>query len=264
MHCINKLYKLPVNVNHLQETGVGKTVNSLRKIEGEKGLGDAAKALVAKWKTMVMLEDEAERKQREESSGPSEEDLKRIKLIREAEKSEQKKTDNNVPKSFQSPSFDYHKSHESSKKHKSESLDSKNRKRKLDGDGDDKHQSKRREISYECNNTEKHSTDNIEHKDVKSKSKSHSSSSNGHSSSKNNDRSNHKSSSSSHKSYESSEKKKSRDGESETRSSSSKSLTNNSSSKHHKSSNKEERKDKTKSSKTYPENDGFDSQSGEV
>lgn len=56
LHCINKLYKLPVKVEHLQETGVGKTVNSLRKYSGE--IGVAAKALVTKWKAMVAAEEE--------------------------------------------------------------------------------------------------------------------------------------------------------------------------------------------------------------
>ncbi|XP_034250800.1 transcription elongation factor B polypeptide 3 [Thrips palmi] len=56
LHCINRLYQLPVTVQHLQDTGVGKTINSLRKSEGE--VGEAARALVLKWKQMV--EDEPE------------------------------------------------------------------------------------------------------------------------------------------------------------------------------------------------------------
>lgn len=56
MHCINKLYNLPIKVEHLQETGVGKTVNSLRKFNGE--IGVAAKTLVTKWKAMVAAEEE--------------------------------------------------------------------------------------------------------------------------------------------------------------------------------------------------------------
>lgn len=42
-------------MEHLQETGIGRTVNALRKDEGE--IGVAAKALVAKWKTMVASEE---------------------------------------------------------------------------------------------------------------------------------------------------------------------------------------------------------------
>ncbi|XP_066597683.1 transcription elongation factor B polypeptide 3 [Prorops nasuta] len=55
LRCIKKLYSLPVTVQHLQETGVGRTVNALRKYEGS--IGDASKALVAKWKAMVANEE---------------------------------------------------------------------------------------------------------------------------------------------------------------------------------------------------------------
>lgn len=43
-----------MTVQHLQETGVGRTVNGLRKYDG--AVGNAAKALVAKWKAMVVDE----------------------------------------------------------------------------------------------------------------------------------------------------------------------------------------------------------------
>jgi elongin-A len=49
------LYKLPISVQHLQETGIGRTVNALRKFDGECGV--AAKALVTKWKCMVAAEE---------------------------------------------------------------------------------------------------------------------------------------------------------------------------------------------------------------
>lgn len=49
---------MPVTVQHLQETGVGRTVNGLRKYDG--GVGNAAKALVAKWKAMVASEETSE------------------------------------------------------------------------------------------------------------------------------------------------------------------------------------------------------------
>uniref|UniRef100_A0A182U8M2 TFIIS N-terminal domain-containing protein n=1 Tax=Anopheles melas TaxID=34690 RepID=A0A182U8M2_9DIPT len=55
VHCIGKLYKLPISVRHLQDTGIGRTVNSLRKYDGEVGV--AAKALVTKWKAMVAAEE---------------------------------------------------------------------------------------------------------------------------------------------------------------------------------------------------------------
>ncbi|XP_057332272.1 transcription elongation factor B polypeptide 3 isoform X2 [Microplitis mediator] len=58
LRCIRKLHDLPVTVQHLQETGVGRTVNALRKYDGT--VGDAAKALVAKWKIMVVDEERSD------------------------------------------------------------------------------------------------------------------------------------------------------------------------------------------------------------
>lgn len=68
LHCISKLSNLPVTVQHLQETGVGRTVNALRKYDG--GIGDAAKALVAKWKAMVANEESSEGEDEDEACVP--------------------------------------------------------------------------------------------------------------------------------------------------------------------------------------------------
>ncbi|OAD57386.1 Transcription elongation factor B polypeptide 3 [Eufriesea mexicana] len=68
LHCISKLSNLPVTVQHLQETGVGRTVNALRKYDG--GIGDAAKALVAKWKAMVASEETSEGEDEDETCVP--------------------------------------------------------------------------------------------------------------------------------------------------------------------------------------------------
>lgn len=46
---------MDVTVQHLQDTGVGRTVNALRKESGKVGL--AARSLVNKWKAMVVAED---------------------------------------------------------------------------------------------------------------------------------------------------------------------------------------------------------------
>lgn len=56
LYCLSKLYKMPVNIGHLQETGVGRTVNALRKHNGE--VAEAAKTLVNKWKEMVAADGE--------------------------------------------------------------------------------------------------------------------------------------------------------------------------------------------------------------
>ncbi|XP_046674264.1 transcription elongation factor B polypeptide 3-like [Homalodisca vitripennis] len=66
LRCIERLTVLPVTIGHLQETGVGRSVNELRKCGGE--VGAAASALVAKWKNMVVKEEENEE---EESASES-------------------------------------------------------------------------------------------------------------------------------------------------------------------------------------------------
>lgn len=59
MYYIGKLYNVPVKIAHLEETGIGLTVNSLRKLGGE--VSEVAKALIAKWKKMVV--EESDKKQ---------------------------------------------------------------------------------------------------------------------------------------------------------------------------------------------------------
>ncbi|XP_049950525.1 transcription elongation factor B polypeptide 3 [Schistocerca serialis cubense] len=58
LHCINKLCRLPITVQLLKETGVGRTVNALRKYEGQ--VGEAAKYTVMKWKQMVAEEESSD------------------------------------------------------------------------------------------------------------------------------------------------------------------------------------------------------------
>ncbi|KAH0631142.1 hypothetical protein JD844_005294 [Phrynosoma platyrhinos] len=58
MKSLKRLSELPITVDILLETGVGKTVNGLRKHEQ---VGDFAKNLVARWKKLVPVPPEAER-----------------------------------------------------------------------------------------------------------------------------------------------------------------------------------------------------------
>lgn len=44
-----------ITVQHLTSTGIGRTVNALRKDDGE--IGRAAKALISKWKQMVASQE---------------------------------------------------------------------------------------------------------------------------------------------------------------------------------------------------------------
>lgn len=50
------MYNIPVKIAYLEETGIGLTVNSLRKLGGE--VSEVAKALIAKWKKMVVEESD--------------------------------------------------------------------------------------------------------------------------------------------------------------------------------------------------------------
>lgn len=58
IRCIERLTILPVTIAHLQETGVGRSVNELRKCGGQ--VGAAASSLVYKWKSMVKADDSEE------------------------------------------------------------------------------------------------------------------------------------------------------------------------------------------------------------
>lgn len=58
LRCIERLQQLDVTVRHLEETGVGRTVNALRKEPG--AIGEAARALVKQWKYMVAAEERSE------------------------------------------------------------------------------------------------------------------------------------------------------------------------------------------------------------
>lgn len=66
MCSITKLSKLPISVQNLQKTGIGRVVNSLRKYDGD--LGEAAKVLVIKWKNVVKKEESENLYQRVENS----------------------------------------------------------------------------------------------------------------------------------------------------------------------------------------------------
>jgi transcription elongation factor B polypeptide 3 len=55
-----------ITVQHLQETGIGKTVNSLRK-HSDPEVCMASKSLVAKWKAMVADESDEDHQQANEN-----------------------------------------------------------------------------------------------------------------------------------------------------------------------------------------------------
>ncbi|XP_057658804.1 transcription elongation factor B polypeptide 3 [Diorhabda carinulata] len=57
LYVIGKLSKLQIRTLHLETTGIGRTVNALKKLGGS--VGDAAKDLVTSWKFMVLEEEKA-------------------------------------------------------------------------------------------------------------------------------------------------------------------------------------------------------------
>ncbi|XP_059610167.1 transcription elongation factor B polypeptide 3 [Phlebotomus argentipes] len=142
LHCIEKLYKLPITIEHLQETGIGKTVNNLRKEEGEVKV--AARALVAKWKAMVAQAelDSAANDDREshrdsnsdhEPEPPAVEREEASAQVEEKEKSESGKKK------------EHHKSHKKSSHHRSHSHKSDHREHKREERHKDRSKEKVRE-----------------------------------------------------------------------------------------------------------------------
>jgi len=73
MKCISKLSRLPITVQNLQKTGIGRVVNSLRKYEGN--LGESAKSLVIQWKNVVKIEESENFYQKDENSDEEHQDI---------------------------------------------------------------------------------------------------------------------------------------------------------------------------------------------
>lgn len=75
IYCMEKLQKLPITVSHLEHTGVGRTVNSVRKMKGIKGSPkNIAKQLVQQWKKMVTEEENDSDEDEEESDQDNDDD----------------------------------------------------------------------------------------------------------------------------------------------------------------------------------------------
>ncbi|XP_066246204.1 transcription elongation factor B polypeptide 3 [Euwallacea similis] len=81
LHAIERLATLPIRVWHLEETGVGRTVNGLKRYEGE--VGENARNLVDKWKCMVKEEEDEEQARLEEPDVTSVEG-RRDKVVEES------------------------------------------------------------------------------------------------------------------------------------------------------------------------------------
>lgn len=66
MHYIHKLAKLPIRIEELEETGIGKTINGLSKAKGK--VGNEASNLVSKWKEVAKKQVEEEEALEQRSS----------------------------------------------------------------------------------------------------------------------------------------------------------------------------------------------------
>ena len=76
LHCLAKLDRVPMTIEILQETGVGRVVNQLKKsIEPESQVAEEAKNIVKKWKEIVSnQEEEEERINAEQHQAPDSKD----------------------------------------------------------------------------------------------------------------------------------------------------------------------------------------------
>ena len=64
LHCLKKLEAVPVTIEILTQTEVGKVVNRLKKNpDATKDVIKASKALVEKWKDLVKTTEEKESKE---------------------------------------------------------------------------------------------------------------------------------------------------------------------------------------------------------
>ena len=81
LHCLDKLELIPVNIHILQETGIGKVVNHLKKSESaDESVIDKARAIVSKWKEIVANEEQALSQQNEtEEDQPDEKSDEQVK-----------------------------------------------------------------------------------------------------------------------------------------------------------------------------------------
>ncbi|RZF42933.1 hypothetical protein LSTR_LSTR000556 [Laodelphax striatellus] len=118
MRCIQRLFALPVTVQHLQETGIGKSVNALRKYGGE--VAEAAKALVYKWKFMVIQEEKNGQSDEASDGEHDSQSIEKINKEKSSRKEDSRKESNNKS------------SHNSDRRRNSDSVDVDKRKKEND------------------------------------------------------------------------------------------------------------------------------------
>ncbi|XP_050297213.1 transcription elongation factor B polypeptide 3 [Anthonomus grandis grandis] len=171
LHCIEKLGRLSIKVCHLEQTGVGRTVNGLKRFDGP--VGESARNLVDKWKLIVKGEEEEEKRQQEKEktelettmavseNSDSDSSSKKIKKSKYSEKRRSRSRDRKSSSSSK---------RKSSRKSSTEDSDSDSKKKKK------KKSSKRSESSESSDSSsdrrkphKSSSRDKTSHKDLKSK-----------------------------------------------------------------------------------------------
>lgn len=141
LHCLSKLNKLPIKLAHLEKTGVGRTVNSLRKVDGE--VGNAAKALVSKWKEIVVLEEKStENDDIENKSEKYSDNVKTTSLNNSVEKKVKSEKSRNYSDDNKKHDSSHKTNHSESKHIKSGSREDSKRKRKSESEDDEEIRSK--------------------------------------------------------------------------------------------------------------------------
>ena len=201
LHCLAKLDRVPMTIEILQETGVGRVVNQLKKsTDPDSQIADEAKNIVRKWKDIVQSQEEEEERMNVDqqpedsnrsanteedahtSSGP--EDLELAKSVPQDDSGSDIGPPTLEPQ-IDSPPSKRHKSSKDSSSSKDrkrdkdsseKSRDSKSHKsKKRDDDG--KHKSHRDDKSHSKSEREKKHTKDEKNKEHRSKSKSSKSSS---------------------------------------------------------------------------------------
>ena len=196
LHCLAKLDRVPMTIEILQETGVGRIVNQLKKsTDPDSQIADEAKNIVRKWKEIVQTQEEEEERMNVEpnapdsnrdanteddgntSSGP--EDLEEAKSVPQEDSGSDIGPPTLEPQ-IDSPPSKKHKSskHSSSSKDKKrdkdsseKSRDSKSHKSKK-RDDESKHKNHKEDKSHSRSDREKKSGKEDKNKEHKSKSKS--------------------------------------------------------------------------------------------
>ena len=82
LHCLEKLVRIPVSINLLAKTGIGKVVNHLKQSEiADKSVVKKARVVASKWKEIVADEEQAmsQRNEISQEDEPDEESDDQVK-----------------------------------------------------------------------------------------------------------------------------------------------------------------------------------------